>query len=171
LRPAAEPDRTEVVSSPVRCRGCGEGLADAADAGMGWAQVWDILALTLEKVHYLLPRRRCGCGKTTTAAPPFGAAGNVTYGPNVNAAAILLASQGNVPIERTAQLMEALLGVPVSRGFGGRRRWGFGGFWLGPPRATRQPAQTSAGHPGHAGPVRQKVDQVIGKRHARQSCL
>ena len=49
--------------------------------------------------------------------PPFGAPGNVTYGPNVNAAAILLASEGNVPLERTAMLMAALLGTPVSTGF------------------------------------------------------
>jgi Transposase IS66 family len=87
---------------------------------MSWAQVWDILPVVLEKVHYLLPRRRCGCGCTTTAAPPFGAAGTVTYGPNLNAAAILLASEGNVPIERTAKLMDALLDVPVSSGFVGR---------------------------------------------------
>jgi hypothetical protein len=66
--------------------------------------VWDILAITLEKVHYLLPRRRCGCGHTTTAAPPLGAVGNVTYGPNINAAAILLASEGNVSLVRTAML-------------------------------------------------------------------
>ena len=79
--------------------------------------MWDILAVTLEKVHYLLPRRRCGCGKTTTAAPPLGTAGTVVYGPNLNAAAILLASEGNVPIERTAMLMQALLSVPVSSGF------------------------------------------------------
>lgn len=84
---------------------------------MNWAQVWDILPVVLEKVHYLLPRRRCGCGKTTTTAPPYGAAGTVVYGPNLNAAAILLASEGNVPIERTAMLMEALLGVSVSTGF------------------------------------------------------
>jgi transposase len=84
---------------------------------MSWAQVWDILAITLEKVHYLLPRRRCGCGRTTTAAPPCGAAGNVVYGPNINAAAILLASEGNVPLERTAMLMASLLGVAVSTGF------------------------------------------------------
>jgi transposase len=117
LRPAAEPDRTEVVDPAAHCRGCRGDLVEAADAGMSWAQVWDILAVTVEKVHYLLPRRRCGCGCTTTAAPPFGAAGTVTYGPNVNAAAILLACQGNVPIERTAMLMEALLGVGVSTGF------------------------------------------------------
>ncbi|MGH3803303.1 MAG: IS66 family transposase, partial [Pseudonocardiaceae bacterium] len=85
---------------------------------MGWAQVWDIPPITLERVHYLLPRRRCGCcGKITTAAPPFGAAGTVAYGPNVNAAAILLASEGNVPIERTAALMAMMLSVPVSAGF------------------------------------------------------
>jgi hypothetical protein len=84
---------------------------------MSWTQVWDILAITLEKVHYLLPRRRCGCGRTTTATPPFGTAGTVVYGPNINAAAILLASEGNVPLERTAMLMDSLLGVAVSTGF------------------------------------------------------
>ena len=116
LAPTVTPDRTETSPPPGECSGCGGDLAGAVDAGMSWAQVWDILAVTLEKVHYLLPRRRCGCGKITTAAPPFGAAGTVSYGPNINAAAILLASQGNVPIERTAQLMEALLGVAVSTG-------------------------------------------------------
>jgi hypothetical protein len=35
----------------------------------------------------------------------------------VNAAAILLSSAGNVPVERTAMLMAALLGSPVSSGF------------------------------------------------------
>lgn len=117
LAPTVTPDRTETLPPPSDCSGCGGDLAGAADAGMNWAQVWDILAITLEKVHYLLPRRRCGCGKTTTAAPPLGAAGNVVYGPNVNAAAILLASEGNVPLERTAMLMASLLGTPVSTGF------------------------------------------------------
>jgi hypothetical protein len=117
LAPTMTPDRTEMLPPPGECRGCGGDLGDAAEAGMSWAQVWDILAVTLEKVHYLLPRRRCGCGKTTTAAPPFGAAGTVVYGPNINAAAILLASEGNVPIERTAALMAMTLGVPVSAGF------------------------------------------------------
>ena len=116
LAPTTEPDRTETVSAPTECAGCAAGLGEAADAGTGWAQVWDLPPIALEKVHYLLPRRRCGCcGKTTTAAPPFGAPGNVVYGPNVNAAAILLGSEGNVPVERTAMLMAALLGAPVCR--------------------------------------------------------
>jgi transposase len=117
LAPTMTPDRTQTLPPPSNCCGCGGDLADAADAGMSWAQVWDILPVVLEKVHYLLPRRRCRCGRTTTAAPLFGAAGTVSYGPNINAAAILLASQGNVPVERTAMLMQALLGAPVSTGF------------------------------------------------------
>ncbi len=117
LAPAVTPDRTKTLPPPGECSGCGGDLTDAADAGMSWAQVWDILPVVVEKVHYLLPKRRCGCGRTTTAAPPCGAPGNVVYGPNVNAAAILLASEGNVPVERTAMLMASLLGVPVSTGF------------------------------------------------------
>ena len=118
LAPATEPDRTETVTAPTECVGCAADLTEAADAGMGWAQVWDLPPIALEKVHYLLPRRRCGCcGKITTAVPPFGAPGTVVYGPNVNAAAILLSSEGNVPVERTAHLMAALLSAPVSTGF------------------------------------------------------
>lgn len=118
LTPSLEPNRTEAVDPPTDCSGCGAELADGVDAGMSWAQVWDIAPIVLQKVHYLLPRRRCGCcGRTTTAAAPSAQAGAVVYGPNVNAAAILLGSEGNVPVERTAMLMAALLGTPVSVGF------------------------------------------------------
>jgi len=122
LTPAAVPDRTGTADAPAGCRGCGADLADpaagASDAGAAWAQVWDILPVVVEKVHWWLPRRRCGCcQKITTAAVPYAQAGSVVYGPNINAAAILLSSEGNVPVERTAALMEALLGTPVSAGF------------------------------------------------------
>jgi hypothetical protein len=97
---------------------CGQGLSDADEVATTWAQVWDIPAVQLERVHWVLPRRRCGCcGKTSTATVAFAAPGAVTYGPNVNAAAVLLASQGNVPVERAAGLLAALLGAAVSAGF------------------------------------------------------
>jgi hypothetical protein len=80
--------------------------------------VWDILPVRWEKVHYVLPRRRCGCcGRLNTPAPPFGQAGAVVYGPNLNTAAVLLGSQGNVPVQASAQLMDALLQARVSTGF------------------------------------------------------
>ena len=118
LEPAADPDRIERAGPPAECRSCGAGLAGAGAEDDGWAQEWDIPPVRLEKVHWLLPRLRCaGCGTVTTAAPPHGQPGTVACGPNVNAAAILLGSEGNVPAERTAMLMSALPGVPVSAGF------------------------------------------------------
>src|SRR5262249_56896607 len=44
-------------------------------------------------------------------------AGWVSYGPALNGAAVLLSCYGNVPPERTAQVMGMLLGVPVSAGW------------------------------------------------------
>jgi len=118
LEPEQNPDRTEQADPPAECRSCGAGLAEAEPAGRGWGQVWDTPLVRLEKVHWLLPRLRCrACGKVTCADPPDGRAGTVVYGPNVNAAAVLLGSEGNVPTERTARLMSALLGAPVSAGF------------------------------------------------------
>jgi transposase len=117
LVPTADPDRTERVESPTECRDCQADLAGGIMLGDGWAQVWDVLPAVVEKAHYLLPRRRCGCGTVTSAAPPFGQAGTVSYGPNLNGAAVVLGSAGNVPVERTAMLIHALLGVEVSAGF------------------------------------------------------
>jgi transposase IS66 family protein/uncharacterized protein DUF6444/transposase IS66-like protein len=119
LVPTQDPDERRQVEAAAECSGCGADLAEhGGDAGATWAQVWDIKPVELEKVHYVLPKRRCGCcGTLTTASVPFASAGSVAYGPNINAAAILLASQGNVPVEATARLMAALLGVPVSTGF------------------------------------------------------
>jgi hypothetical protein len=41
----------------------------------------------------------------------------VSYGPNLNTAAVVLSSYGNVPTEKTALLIDMLLGMPVSAGF------------------------------------------------------
>jgi len=110
------PDKVEQVDPPARCRGCGGGLAGAADAGVGWSQAWD-LEIIRRRVEYSLPRRRCACGVTTTACPPQGQAGSVCYGPRLNAAAIVLSAYGNVPTERAASVIEMLFGVGVSAGF------------------------------------------------------
>ena len=70
--------------------------------------------------EWLLPSLACPCcGKLTTAdAPPPGAhPGTISYGPGINAAAVLLSGYGNVPSERAARLIAMLLGMPVSPGF------------------------------------------------------
>ncbi|TCJ30466.1 IS66 family transposase [Parafrankia sp. BMG5.11] len=118
LAPADDPDRTETAVPPAECSSCRADLSGGRDAGAGWAQVWDLLPAVLEKVHWVLPRRRCGCcGKVTTASVPFARPGCVTYGPHLNGAAVLLVSEGNVPVERAAALIDGLVGVAVSSGF------------------------------------------------------
>ena len=42
------------------------------------------------------------------------APGTISYGPGINAAAVLLSGYGNVPSERAARLIAMLLGIPVS---------------------------------------------------------
>lgn len=118
LTPTQDPDRSERAAEPQQCGSCGNGLSDVDDVSGTWTQIWDLPPVKLRKTHWVLPRRRCRCcRKTNTAVVPSGQAGAVVYGPNVNAAAVLLASQGNVPVERTAAVMAALLGAPVSAGF------------------------------------------------------
>jgi hypothetical protein len=69
--------------------------------------------------EWTLPGLSCACcGTVTFADPPPGAhQGSVSYGPVLNAAAVLLSCYGNVPPERSAQLIAMLLGVPASAGF------------------------------------------------------
>jgi transposase len=51
LAPTVTPDRTQTLPAPADCSGCGADLAGAVDAGVSWAQVWDLPLIVLEKVH------------------------------------------------------------------------------------------------------------------------
>lgn len=118
LAPVATPDRREPVE-PSGCGGCGGALTDAAPGTVASrVQVFDLPEFTLGVTEYQMMRRRCGCGHTTTAPLPAGVRGGpACYGPNVTAAATLLASQDVLSVERTADLMSTLLGAVVSTGF------------------------------------------------------
>jgi transposase len=113
-----DPGRREEAGPPAECRRCGAGLGGADAAAGSWAQVWDV-RVTREVTEWALPGRACPCCGTVTvaAAPADAQAGSVSYGPALNAAAVVLTAYGNVPPERAAQVMDMLLGVPVSAGF------------------------------------------------------
>jgi transposase IS66 family protein len=113
-----DPGERKDADPPAQCRRCGTGLDGAAPAAPGWAQVVDT-GVIRTVTEYSLPGLECPCcGTVTVAGPPPGAhAGSVSYGPALNAAAVVLASCGNVPPERAAHVMAMLLGVPVSAGW------------------------------------------------------
>ena len=114
---AARPDDTRVLE-PDACGGCGADLSGAAGRVASAVQVFDIPPAALTVTEYRMMRRACGCGQVTTAPPPPGVTGGpVCYGPNVVAAATLLASTDVIGVERAADLMGALLKAPVSTGF------------------------------------------------------
>ena len=114
-----EPDVRRDAPPPAECRRCGAGLGGAEQAGEPrWAQVVDVRVVrTVTEV--LLPGLSCPCcGTATFAEPPPGAhAGAVSYGPVLNAAAVVLTAYGNVPPERAARVIGMLLGVQASAGW------------------------------------------------------
>ena len=84
-----DPGERKDADPPAQCRRCGAGLAGAAPAAPGWAQVVDV-QVTRTVTEWVLPGLQCPCcGTATIAAPPPGAhAGSVSYGPALNAAVI-----------------------------------------------------------------------------------
>ena len=118
LKRDPDPDETKDAEPPAQCRSCKAGLDGAEPAGSRWAQVIDVEVIR-KVTEWPLPGLLCPCcGTVTFAEPPPGAhAGAVSYGPVLNAAAVLLACYGNVPPERAALVMGMLLGVPVSAGW------------------------------------------------------
>lgn len=117
LRRDPDPAQRLPVDPPAECRGCGDDLSGAADAGTAWSQIWDVKIIGW-RTEYLLPRRRCACTVTTVARPPDGGVVNgISFGPILNTAAVALTAFGNVPTERASQLIEILYGQDVSAGF------------------------------------------------------
>lgn len=117
LAPVSELADTVQVE-PTECSTCGEHLdPNTPDEGFTPVQQWDIPPVTLAKIQFDLMRRRCSAGHLTQAPAPEGVAGPVCYGPNVRAFAAHIAYRGHVSMERTAEMLAELFGVPVSTGF------------------------------------------------------
>lgn len=117
LARVAHPDRVEPVE-PHGCAGCGGSLAGVDGSVAASVQVFDLPVLGLTVTEYLMMKRICGCGHATTAPLPAGVRGGpACYGPQVAAAATWLAAQDVIGVERAADMMSALLGVPVSTGY------------------------------------------------------
>lgn len=120
LRPRPEGEVDQFVAlEPSSCRRCGDDLAGARLADVRMVQVIDLPEQIKTLVtQYELAVRVCGCGARTCADLPSGAPGGpVAYGPNLAAAALTLHQRGQLSMERTVELIEALYGIEVSGGW------------------------------------------------------
>jgi hypothetical protein len=114
-----DPDDRQPLFPFGEC-GCGRDLGDALDLGIVAShQIVDTPAVTASVVQYDGHAVQCRCGKTHAAAPPEGAgeSGTVTYGLNLQALVVFLLVMHHVPVERCAQVIEALTGARPSDGF------------------------------------------------------
>ena len=113
-----EPGLADVIEQRELLSRLRAGLDGAAPAAPGWARVVDV-QVTRTGTEWALPGLLCPCcGTAAIAAPPPGAhAGSVSYGPALNAAAVVLTSYGNVSPERAGHVVDMLLGVRVSAGW------------------------------------------------------
>jgi transposase len=99
---------------------CGRDLDEALDLGIARShQVMDTPGVTATVTQYDEHAVQCRCGKTHIAELPAGAgeAGPVTYGLSLQAWVVFLLVMHHVPVERCAQVIEALTGARPSDGF------------------------------------------------------
>ena len=118
LKRDLDPGEKKDAAPPAECRSCRASLDGGDAVEPRWAQVIDV-EFARKVTEWALPGVLCPCcGTVTFAEPPPGAhQGSVSYGPALNAAAVLLSCYGNVPPERAAQVIGMLLGVEVSAGW------------------------------------------------------
>jgi transposase len=114
-----DPDEREPLFPFGEC-GCGRDLGEALDLGIARShQIVDTPEVTATVTQYDEHAVQCRCGRTHVAPPPAGAgeSGTVAYGLNLQAWVVFLLVMHHVPVERCAQIVEALTGARPSDGF------------------------------------------------------
>jgi transposase len=106
-----------VEHAPADCWSCGAGLVSAEVVGTAVRQVVDLPPVRPVVTDHVVYRLRCACGAETTADFPPEARASVCFGPEVRAFATYLLDRQHLPLGRTAELLEDLLGVKVSTGW------------------------------------------------------
>lgn len=81
-------------------------------------QVFDLPEnIAVEVTEHRMVAVACGCGHSTRAQAPAGAAGPTNLGPGITAVAVYLAVTQMIPVDRVAATIEALFNVHVSTGW------------------------------------------------------
>jgi transposase len=102
--------------SPNNCICCGEDLTGYEAQLTGSRQVIDIPPIKPVITEHDVYKIRCRCGHENTAAFPEGIVSPVCYGPNTQSLVAYLSTRQYIPVERTAELMSNVFGLPISTG-------------------------------------------------------
>jgi len=117
LEPVDAPDH--VVEHPLDgCEHCGHDLRRHKPDKVSAHQVFDLPHMPLEVTEHRCEEKTCPhCRTKQRAAPPPGAEQPTQYGPRLTALAVFLHIGQFVPLQRTADIIDALTGHRVSEGF------------------------------------------------------
>lgn len=117
LKRVAHPDATVVHRVDGRCEACGAWLdPEQATLAPEARQVIELPTLGCTVTEHRVQRLRCRCGKEHSGQFPASVSQPVQYGPRIKAAAVYLTQYQQLPIERTAQALADLFGIPLSAG-------------------------------------------------------
>lgn len=115
LTQIAEPDQV-ISHAPDVCHDCGRHLDATCDQDTIRRQVFDIPLPRVVVTEHHLTSRRCPCGKLTRAMAPPGVEAPTQYGPGIAAVGLYLYQAQFCSINRTAQALAELFGLPISVG-------------------------------------------------------
>lgn len=116
LAQVANPDLV-VRHVPANCPACGDSLEQAPVVGVERRQVFDIPEPKVMVTEHVAERRRCSCGTVAAAPFPPEATAPACWGPRVRSLGTYLLVRQHLPVARTAELLEDVLGAPVSTGW------------------------------------------------------
>ncbi len=116
LKQSEDPGRIEIHTAES-CQECATSLAGVAAVAHEERQVFDIPAIRIEVTAHRVEVKVCPvCGAENRGCFPEGVAGPVQYGNGVKTWAAYFQSQHFVPVARTAQIFEDLLGHRIAEG-------------------------------------------------------
>ncbi len=113
---SAEPDKIICLSVEC-CQHCQHALQTVPCSGIERRQVVDLPPTCVLVREYQAHQKRCpDCHQITTAPFPEGVRVPVQYGPAIGAIGIYLVQQHLLPLARSCEIMQDLLGVSLSEG-------------------------------------------------------